>query len=160
MSSATHPEPEHRHEVRVHIDQKPYRTPNPTTGAALYALAAIPPELALYREVRGDQEDYPIDNDADAIHLHEDEHFHSAPVKVHEVAIIVNGQQKWVTAKRLTFSELVALAFNPIPTGPNILFTITYENGPHANPQGELLAGGSVKIREGMIFNVTCTDKS
>lgn len=160
MSTATALQPERHHEVRVHIDQKLYHTLNPTTGAALYKLASIPPDLALYREVLGDREDYPIDNDPDAIHLREDEHFHSAPMKHHEVAIIVNGQQKHVTIRRLTFSELVALAFNPIPTGPNILFTITYENGPHANPHGELLTGGSLKIRGGMIFNVSCTDRS
>ena len=160
MSTATQLQPEHRHEVRIHIDQTPFHSPNPTTGSALYALAEVPVGLALYREVQGNREDYPIDSDSDVIYLRQDEHFHSAPLKVHDVAVIVNGQQKRVSAKRLSFSDLVGLAFNPVPTGPNILFTITYENGPHANPQGELLAGGTVKIKEGMIFNVSATDKS
>ena len=83
----------------------------------------------LFREVRGNREDKPIENDAEPIRLHEDEHFHSDPIVVHELAIIVNGQQKRVKAKSLTFEQLVALAFNPVPTGPNILFTITYEIG-------------------------------
>jgi hypothetical protein len=26
---------EHHHQVRIHIDQKPYESPNPTTGEAL-----------------------------------------------------------------------------------------------------------------------------
>jgi hypothetical protein len=54
----------------------------------------------------------------------------------------------------------VALAFNPVPTGPNIKFTITYRNGLNQNPEGELLPGGRVKIKDGMIFDVTQTTKS
>lgn len=60
----------------------------------------------------------------------------------------------------MTFDEIVRLAFNPVPTGPNIMFTITYRHGPHTNPEGSLMEGNSVKIKEGMIFDVTPTDKS
>ncbi len=77
-----------------------------------------------------------------------------------EFTIIVNGRKKEVKSKELSFNEIVALAFDPVPTGPNILFTITYENGPHPNPEGTLPEGGTVKIKDGMIFNVTQTDKS
>lgn len=159
MSTATQPQPEH-HQVRIHIDQHPYHSPNPTTGEALYVLSGVAAGFELFREVRGNREDKPMENDAEPIRLHEDEHFHSGPVQIHAVAIIVNGQQKHVKAKSLTFEQLVALAFNPVPTGPNILFTITYECGPHQNPEGTLMPSGTVKIKEGMIFNVTATDKS
>lgn len=74
--------------------------------------------------------------------------------------IIVNGRKKVVTKNELSFDEIVALAFNPVPSGPNIMFTITYRHGPAANPQGNLLEGGTVKLIDGMIFNVTATDKS
>ena len=159
MSTAPHPHPDH-HQIRIHIDQHPHHSPNPTTGEALYVLGSVAAGFELFREVRGDREDKPIENDADVIRLHEDDHFHSGPVQVHELAIIVNGQQKHVKAKSLTFEQLVALAFNPVPTGPNILFTITYECGPRQNPEGTLMPGGTVKIKRGMIFNVTATDKS
>jgi hypothetical protein len=78
MSAAN--EHEHRHEVRIHIDRKPYQSPNPTTGAALYTLGQVPPGYELFREVRGDQEDEPITNGPGAIHLVEDQHFYSAQV--------------------------------------------------------------------------------
>lgn len=77
-----------------------------------------------------------------------------------EITIIVNTRKKEVTAKDHSFTQVVELAFNPVPVGPNILFTITYRNGPRDNPQGALLEGSTVKIKEGMIFNVTQTDKS
>ena len=147
-------------ETRIHIDERRYESPNPTTGEALYKLGAVAPGLELYREVSGDKEDPPIEDDLEEIHLKEDEHFHSGPAQHREFTIIVNGRKKLVKAKRLSFNELVALAFDPVPTGPNILFTITYENGPRANPQGELMAGGTVKIKDGMIFNVFQTVKS
>ena len=149
---------EHRHEVRIHIDQHQYESPNPTTGAALYALGNVPAGLELYREVSGDREDTPIENGPETVQLKPDEHFHSGQPKTYR--IYVNGEEKVVTTKRLTFAEIVTLAFPTPPTGDNILFTISYEDGPRPNPAGSLTAGGTVKIKDGMIFNVTPTDKS
>jgi len=146
------------HEVRIHIDQKPYHSPNPTTGAALYTLAGVQPGLELYREVQGDREDTGIEKGPEVVHLVMDEHFHSGQPK--QYVIVLNLKKKTVTMNRLTFDQLVDLAFNPRPTGPNIMFTITYGNGPKANPEGELLPGHSVKIKEGMVFCVTPTDRS
>lgn len=77
-----------------------------------------------------------------------------------DYTIVVNGRQKVVTAKELSFSDIVALAFDNPPSGPNIVFTITYRRGEGHKPEGTLTEGESVKIKEGMIFNVTATDKS
>ncbi len=77
-----------------------------------------------------------------------------------EIVIVVNGREKTVTGKELTFAELVALAFDNPPTGENIVFTITYRRGHGEKPEGTLTDGESVKIKKGMIFNVTATDKS
>jgi len=77
-----------------------------------------------------------------------------------DFTIVVNGRQKVVKAKEISFAELIALAFDNPPTGLNILFTITYRRGEGNKPEGSLLEGASVRIKEGMIFNVTATDKS
>jgi hypothetical protein len=151
---------EHKHEVRIHIDEKPYESPNPTTGEALYKLGHVQPGFELFREVRGDKEDPVVPDEAEPIHLREDEHFHSGPAQPREFTIIVNGQKKVVTARTVTFDEIVKLAFPTPPTGANILYTISYEDGPRANPQGSLKEGGKVKVKDWMIFNVTATDKS
>lgn len=150
-------EKDHKHDVRIHIDQEPYRSPNPTTGEALYKLGDVSHGNELYREVDGDREDEEIPNTADTIHLKQDEHFHSGPK---EITIFVNTRKREVKAKKLTFNQVVALAFDPVPTGPNIMFTITYRNGPRKNPEGELLEGQKVRIKDRMIFDVTPTDKS
>ncbi len=77
-----------------------------------------------------------------------------------EYTIIVNGRQKVITAKELSFAEIVTLAFDNPPSGPNILFTVTYRRGEGNKPEGTLIEGETVKIKDGMIFNVTATDKS
>jgi hypothetical protein len=153
-------EHKHEHNVRIHIDQHRYESRNPTTGAALYLLGNVAAGMELYREVDGNREDTPIENGSETVHLKEDDHFHSAPVQVKDITIIVNGRKKVVTKKDLAFGEIVALAFDPVPTGPNILFTITYRHGPHVNPEGTLIEGATVKLKDGMVFNVTATDKS
>ena len=150
----------HKHEVRIHIDQKPYESPNPTNGEALYRLGQVQPGYDLFREVKGDKEDPVIENDDEPIHLREDEHLHSGPAQPRKYTIIVNGRKKIVTTKRVSFGEIVKLAFPTPPEGANILYTVSYEDGPRINPQGSLKEGQSVVVKNWMIFNVTATDKS
>jgi len=72
--------------------------------------------------------------------------------------IIVNGRQFEVTEERISFEGVVRLA--NLVSGPNIVYTVTYDRGHGHKPQGTLVAGESVRVKEGMIFNVTATDKS
>ncbi len=76
------------------------------------------------------------------------------------VEIIVNGRKKVVTSSELSFNEVVWLAFDPPPSGPNIMITVTYRNGAGRPPEGTLVEGQNVKIQDGTIFNVTATDNS
>jgi hypothetical protein len=150
-------EHDQKHEVKIFIGEHHYHSPTPTTGAALYTLGNVPPGMVLYREVRGDREDPMVPNDPEVIHLTQDEHFHSGPP---EFRIIVNGEKKDETVTQLSFDQVVLLAFNPPPSGPEVRFTITYRHGPHANPHGTMTAGQIVQLKNGMIFNVKHTDKS
>jgi len=88
----------------------------------------------------------------------EDNGGHSSHDK--SITIIINGRKKVVTAKKLSFEEIINLAFdNNPPVGENIVITVTYSKGEDGK-QGTLLPDDEVKIKEGMIFNVTATDKS
>lgn len=149
---------EQTHEVKLFIDQNSYHSPNPTTGAALYVLGNVQPGMELFREVTGDREDSEVDNGPEIVHLKEDEHFHSGKPNVYK--IIVNGRQKEISTKTLTFDQVVALAFNPVPSGPNVQFTVTYRKGPRKNREGSMTEGETVRIKDGMTFDVTETNKS
>lgn len=147
-------------QARIHIDQHPYESPNPTTGAALYALGKVTPGLELFREVGGDREDVAIPNDGTWIHLIEDAHFHSGDAVANTYRIIVNAELKEVDHRTLTFMEVVVLAFPNPPTGPNIVYTVTFKKAAAPTHQGSLLPGGTVEVKNGTIFHVTQTDKS
>lgn len=147
-------------QARIHIDQHPYESPNPTTGSALYALGKVAPSLELFREVEGGREDAGVPKDGTTIYLSEDAHFHSgAPIrKLYH--IIVNLEPKDVGKGVLTFWEVVALAYPNPQMGPNIVYTVTYRKAVGPMHQGSLVEGGTVEIRNGTIFSVTQTDKS
>ena len=83
-----------------------------------------------------------------------------------KVTIIVNGRERVVSSSalssndELSFDAVVRLAFDPPPSGPDIMFTVSYRNGAGRPPEGRLVAGQSVKVKNGTVFNVTLTDKS
>ena len=74
--------------------------------------------------------------------------------------IIVNGREKTVEDEELTFEQVIALAFDDPPKGEFICFTITYRQAGGRKPEGTLVEGESVKLRDGTVINVTVTDKS
>lgn len=76
------------------------------------------------------------------------------------IGIIVNGRPREVKPGKISFEELIGLAFPTPPTGPNVSFTVSYRKGPPAHPEGSILPGQSVHVIEGMTFNVSATDKS
>lgn len=154
MSDAQSPAADHQ--VRVQIDRQGHDSPNPTTGEALYRLGHVAEHRELFREASGAAEDELIPRDGTVIHLTKEEHFYSQKA----VTIIVNGEPHEVTETRLSFNEVVKLAYPVRPPGQCIEFTVTYHNGPPANPKGTLTEGHSVKIKNKMIFHVTPTDRS
>ena len=73
--------------------------------------------------------------------------------------IIVNARPKAWTEETISYSQVVDLAFPP-PHKPTEIFTVQYSHGPRENPQGTLVEGQSVRVKSGMVFDVTRTDKS
>jgi hypothetical protein len=146
--------------VRVHIDGRALELLNPIPGVALYAAAHVPEGEVLYRELVGDREDQLVAGELPSVTLAQDEHFYSAhPHKVEHV-IIVNARRKTVTGRKISFEHVVRLAFPDGPPSPQTVYTVAYSNGPPRNPEGKMIAGQIVKIRDGMVFDVTETSRS
>lgn len=72
--------------------------------------------------------------------------------------VVVNGRPRHVTEHELSYEQVVKLAFPDDQPDANILYTIAYAN-PHGK-DGTLTAGEEVKVKEGMVFNVTKTNRS
>lgn len=80
-------------------------------------------------------------------------------VKHKDVTIIVNTIEKPWEKEKISYEEVIVLAFDSY--NPNVVYTVDYLNGPQSNVEGSLVAGGKdVKVKEGMIFNVTQSNKS
>ena len=68
------------------------------------------------------------------------------------------GPCEWTP--EVTRRAVVHLAYENPPYGENTIFTVTYKRGDNHKPEGSLVAGDSVKVKEGVVFNVVATDKS
>jgi hypothetical protein len=76
------------------------------------------------------------------------------------VTIIVDGTARKVDHDPVTYKEVVTLAYPDYPQHPEINYSVTYKNGPPANPEGILVSGGQVKIKEEMELRVKRTGQS
>ena len=82
------------------------------------------------------------------------------------VTIVVNAREKVVDSGQLSpdgelsFDQVLSLAYDPVPAGPYIEFTMSYRNGAGRPPDGRLFPDQGVKIQDGTVFNVTYTDRS
>jgi len=81
--------------------------------------------------------------------------------KKKKVSIIVNTRpHDWDKKEEISFEEVVTLAFGSYSEDPNVVYTVTYKRGEDRKKEGSLVKGESVKVKNGMIFNVTQTNKS
>lgn len=75
------------------------------------------------------------------------------------VTIYVNTRPHEVEKGEISFEEVVELAYPSTPPGGNLAYSVMYERG-HRGKEGTLVAGQSVKVKDGMRFDVTATDRS
>jgi hypothetical protein len=77
-----------------------------------------------------------------------------------EVTIWVNTlPHPWGKKDKISFEEVVVLAFGSYSNDENIVYTVNYAKGPESNHEGSLVKGKEVKVKDGMIFNATQTNK-
>ena len=124
--------------------------------SAIRLHAAIPDDHELILDSEGDR----VLEDDDVVRLKGKgvERVRSRPAEL--ICIIVNTRQKFVAPGRISFAQLVALAFPDLPIGPNTAFTVSFRKGRGDKPEGTLIEGESIKVKKGMVFNVSATDKA
>ncbi len=77
------------------------------------------------------------------------------------VEIIVNGTQyDWSKNDEITYVQVVTLDVPDYAQHPEITYSVKYKNGQGNKPEGTLSPGGSVKVKDGMIFSVSPTGQS
>lgn len=77
------------------------------------------------------------------------------------VEIIVNGtQHDWSKNDDITYAQVVTLDVPDYAQHSEITYSVKYKNGHGNKPEGTLSLGGSVKVKDGMIFSVSPTGQS
>lgn len=80
--------------------------------------------------------------------------------KKKEIIIFVNGEEKEVVKDKISYEEVIKLAFGHYEENNTTMYTIIYFKGNNEKPNGILLKGQSVMVKKGMRINVTKTNKS
>ncbi|MFN3149859.1 multiubiquitin domain-containing protein [Bremerella sp.] len=128
------------------------------TDESLRGLFGIPDGIELLRDFESPI-DEPIEK-GERVNFKDGPVFITRKAEVREITIIVRGRPRKVSGRHISFDEVVALAYNPVRSEPFIVYTVSYSRGPNPNPEGDLYRNQTVKIKEGMVFCVTETDKS
>ncbi len=76
------------------------------------------------------------------------------------VTITVNTGDSREPKGSITYNRIVEIAYPDHTAHPNATYSILYERGPKANPEGTLSKGGSVFITNGMRFRAKRTGES
>ncbi|MEU7890729.1 multiubiquitin domain-containing protein [Microbispora bryophytorum] len=76
------------------------------------------------------------------------------------VTIIVNTRSYPWEAKDITFEQVVELAYPGQPPTDQDAYTVRYSRGHDGHGSGSLTAGHSVKVKNGMVFDVFRTSRS
>lgn len=129
-------------------------------GVQLRELGKILREDDLYLDIKeGWQDDQILDDEVVDLARPGKEKFFSKPRQT-DFTIIVNAREKTWKEKTISFEQVVTLAFGSYDNNPNKGYTVTYSRGLAPKPEGTMVKGTVVNVKDKMIFDVTATDKS
>ena len=130
------------------------------SGAELRKLGNIPADDEIFLAIKKPWKDEPIPNDKEVnLARPEVEHFYSKD-KHFKIVLIVNLEAKPWTEKTITFEQVIVLAYGSCDSSEDKGYTVTYDRGPHQNPEGTMVKGERVFVKDKMLFNVKQTGKS
>lgn len=130
------------------------------TGKQIREVAGIDADDLIYLDNERPYKDNLIEDDEEVdLARPTIEHFYTVPVGF-EVTIIVSGTAHQWKKGKITFQQVIELAYGSYNDDPNVAYTVTYEDGPKQNPEGSMIKDSVVFVKDKMIFNATATDKS
>ena len=150
-----------KQKLKYSIDGKNFETDKQyIKGSQIRRQGNIPDDYQIFLDNKQPWEDDLIeDNEIVDLARPGKEKFYSKE-KPFSVELIVNLKQKPWTEKTISFEQVIALAYGNYDPNPGKGYTVTYDRGPHKNPEGSMVKGQSVFVKHKMIFNVKQTDKS
>jgi hypothetical protein len=143
------------------VNGKSYQWPEQfITGKQIRKVAGIDADDLIYLDNDKPYKDNLIEDDEEVdLARPTVEHFYTVEVGF-EATIIVNGQPKKWDKPRISFKEVIVLAYGSYNDSQTMVYTVAYEDGPKQNPEGSMLRDSVVFVKNKMIFHATATDKS
>lgn len=132
------------------------------SGAEVKRLGEIPDADLVFLAIKKPWEDELIENGT-RVDLARPgiEHFYSKKHDEHlPFKVIVNGREKEWGSRTISYEQVAKLAFPDYSENSNTVYTVSYTNGPGQNPEGTMVKGVEVYVKNKMIFNVSRTNKS
>jgi len=130
------------------------------TGNQVRELAKLDEQDELFLKTSDSRIDRLIADD-DKVDLLEPgiEQFYTSAVD-RTITLIISGVPKSWNKKKISFKEVIILAYGSYDDRPTMVYTVAYEDGPKQNPEGSMVKGTEVFTKDHMIFHATATDKS
>jgi hypothetical protein len=130
------------------------------TGQQVRELSGIEKGDELFLRTSNSRIDQLIDDD-DKIDLLQSgiEEFYSEKQKK-TITLIISGVSKAWDKEKISFKEVIMLAYGSYEDSPTMVYTVAYEDGPKQNPEGSMIKGSEVYTKNKMIFHATATNQS
>ncbi len=77
-----------------------------------------------------------------------------------DVVIIVNTREHAWENERISYEQVITLAFGSYDNVEDVSYTVTFKRGHDDKKEGSLVAGEDVHVKDGMVFDVTKTNRS
>jgi len=87
------------------------------------------------------------------------EHFYTVEINFAVIINVAGVNHTW-TKPKITFEEVIVLAYGNYNDSPTMVYTVAYEDGPKQNVEGSMIKGSSVFVKNKMIFHATATCQS
>jgi hypothetical protein len=149
--------------LKFKINKEVYSWPNQfITGGDIRSLIEIPNDDLLFLELKKPLEDELIEiNTKVDLTRPGIEKFYTKKNDDHlPFRLYVNGREVDWSLRNISYDQVVKLAFPNYSDNGTIVYTVTYSDGPGQNPEGSMVKGDIVLVKNKMKFNVTATNKS
>jgi hypothetical protein len=153
-----------RRQYPIQIDETTYSVEGPVIlGRTILELAQKDSEMHFVTQIIVGADDIVVEPDDKVdISTPGKERFTIVAKSKKPCQVIVNTHRHDWDARTISFEQVVSWAFPDWrQDDPNTTeYTVTYDCGVPEQPEGSLVAGSSVKVRCGMVFDVDRTNRS
>lgn len=150
------------HKLKIKVDNVQYEVEDCfMTPIEIMEVAGINPDRFYLKEIRKGNVEVSYKDDVEhKIAITKASCFVSCKIEEVIECVIVNSKPKNWLKNTISFDDVVILAYGKISNDPNVIYTVNYINGVPSKPEGSMLKGDVISVKNKMIFNVTETNKS